>query len=419
MGRLTAFQGYTEYRDAVAKALVSAEEDFVYIGYLLRRAKENPVIMAGSPYENYKDFAKGEFNLDESMVSRFIGINEKYADGAELLPQYRGFGVSKLGEMLSLPPMIAEQLTPDTTREEIRGIKADIKENEKVTPIERYAERAQLSDEDGNEIYRFFVDYFKTHKDEWLQLRGWLDDLNNAETVSDVLFPNGEGIIRANIKGEGSCMIKSRGTDEDLTITYFADGRKEMITWNDLMDAIYDAGSRESDNEFTEELWESLYGKKIAPAQKATPTEENSHLTTAPTIAEAEKSEENLTEGTGEKPENTPMDIEKDLNPPTEDEEDDQILGTSEENGLKPPTEGTLEGTVEDIPEDEKKVSKAIEDIRKYIKAMESYLYTLEHSQGDDWKKTQHQWIDIKNLADYIKDTAKKEEQKCGAERIN
>ena len=337
---ITVFNSYDSYRDAVKGALSAAAEDFVYIGYLLRQAKENPSILEGSSYGSYKDFAKQEFNLDESMVSRFININERYADGPSLLPQYQGYGMSKLGEMLSLPPVIAEQLTPDTTREEIRSIKAEIRENDRVTPIERYAERAQLSDDDGNETYRFFVDYFKTHKDEWLQLRSWLDDLDNAEMVSDVLFPNGEGIIRANIKGEGSCMIKSRGTDEDLTITYFADGRKETITWDYFMDAIYAAGDREPCKEFTEESWESLYGKKNAPAQEEKP------LTTAPETEEKPDRIEKPKPKAEVVPKSTPT---KNIESSEEDTEPDKAAEPIEEEKVE-----IVEATVEDAPTDKK-----------------------------------------------------------------
>lgn len=342
---ITVFNSYDSYRDAVKGALSAAAEDFVYIGYLLRQAKENPSILEGSSYGSYKDFAKQEFNLDESMVSRFININERYADGPNLLPQYQGYGMSKLGEMLSLPPVIAEQLTPDTTREEIRSIKAEIRENDKVTPIERYAERTQLSDDDGNETYRFFVDYFKTHKDEWLQLRSWLDDLDNAEMVSDVLFPNGEGIIRANIKGEGSCMIKSRGTDEDLTITYFADGRKEMITWDYFMDAIYAAGDREPCKEFTEESWESLYGKKNAPAQKTEEKTEKPKATVQKPIESVQKTAKSVPE-----PKETVSEEPKteEISPEPEEKGEEEVNTSAVEK-----VEGTVEECEPQRPSDE------------------------------------------------------------------
>lgn len=280
MERLTVFQGYNAYRDAVGAALVQAEEDFVYIGFLLRQAKEDPVILAGSPYDTYQDFAKGEFNLEESTVSRLININERYADGVELLPQYKGFGQSKLGEMLTLPSTVADQFTPDMTREDIREIKAEIREEKETTDVERYIDRVQLKEEDGSVLQRFFEDFFKDHKEAFTECKGFEEDLDNRELISDALFPNGEGIIRAHVKGEGNAMIKSRGTDEDLTITFFADNHKETITWDEMMDGIYPVGEK-SEHWFTEKGWKEIYEpqkEEIAPAQEE-------KLTTAP-IAE-------------------------------------------------------------------------------------------------------------------------------------
>lgn len=394
MDRLTVFQGYNQYRETVGMALVAAEEDFVYIGYLLRRAKEDPVILAGSPYDNYTDFAKAEFGLEESMVSRFININEKYADGTELLPQYKGFGVSKLGEMLSLPGAVADQLTPEVTREEIREIKADIREEKQTTDVERYIDRMQLKEEDGSVLYRFFEDYFKEHKDAFTDCKGFEEDLDNREMVSDALFPNGDGIIRAHIKGEGNAMIKSRGTDEDLTITFFADNHRETITWDELMDGVYPVGEK-SQHWFTEEGWQEIYGAKSknAPAQDS-----NEHLSTAPRSEEQpepvpepkkEKSEENLTQ----KDENVQKSTETHKNAA----ETHENTTESKENAASEP----LEGEVEEIPDVPDLPNPAISNVRRVIAHIEEELKKIEDGEETTagWQTISEKAFTIKHMA--------------------
>ena len=78
------YESYEEYKEQLDKALGAAVENFVVIGYLLRTAKEDPTILAGSGYSSIKEMAKEEYGLDESQVSRFISINERYGDGPEL-----------------------------------------------------------------------------------------------------------------------------------------------------------------------------------------------------------------------------------------------------------------------------------------------------------------------------------------------
>ena len=129
------FSGYTDYKKAVDEAFITAAEDYVRIGYLLRLAKENPGILGGT-YSDYKEFARCEYGLGDSQVSRFVAINEKYGEGDHLLPQYRAYGQSKLAEMLTLPDKIAEAIPPEATREEIRELKKELKEDENTTPIE-------------------------------------------------------------------------------------------------------------------------------------------------------------------------------------------------------------------------------------------------------------------------------------------
>ena len=77
-------------------------------------------------YKSIAEFAKAEYGLEGSTVSRFMSINREYSiDGysERLKPEYADFNRSQLEEMLKLPEADREMVTPDTARKEIRDIK--------------------------------------------------------------------------------------------------------------------------------------------------------------------------------------------------------------------------------------------------------------------------------------------------------
>lgn len=101
--------------DAVVERV---EEGFVQIGYYLKIARDTHVLQE-SGYKSVTDFAAAEYGLDKSAVSRFIAINDRFAEDGysdRLKDQYRGMGRAKLSVMLLLPEEITEELTPDYSK---------------------------------------------------------------------------------------------------------------------------------------------------------------------------------------------------------------------------------------------------------------------------------------------------------------
>ena len=150
MNDIVYTKSYTEYRNELLQELSNASESFVRIGYLLKVARDTEVL--NGQYENYIDFAKEEFGLDKTQVSRFIRINDRFSIGGnslELKDEYKGFGTRKLGIMIQLPDEITEELTSDYTVEEIETIKNEVKEEQKITPLEDFMERQQAKEENN------------------------------------------------------------------------------------------------------------------------------------------------------------------------------------------------------------------------------------------------------------------------------
>lgn len=112
-------------KERLKKDLIGVQESFVRIGYTLRQIEEKELYKQDG-YKSIAEFAREEYGLNPSTVSRFISINKKYSiDGysEQLRPEFAQLGSSKLSEMLSLPDGDMEMIKPEATRESIRELK--------------------------------------------------------------------------------------------------------------------------------------------------------------------------------------------------------------------------------------------------------------------------------------------------------
>lgn len=117
---------YLEAKQEITKRLMSMSDDYIAIGYLLRKIEESKAYEYEKGYKTLKEFAKAEFNMSESSVSRFMAINREFSKGGyskELAEEYRGFGASKLSELLNMSEEDRQLVTATTTVATIREIK--------------------------------------------------------------------------------------------------------------------------------------------------------------------------------------------------------------------------------------------------------------------------------------------------------
>lgn len=279
--------GYETFKNELDRAMIQATEDFVYIGYLLGQARDNPKILEGSGYSSYKEFAEAEYSLEESQVSRFIAIHEKYGHEGRLLPQYKGYGQSKLAEMLSIPDVIVQEIPKDITREELREIKRELKEEEKVTPLERYMEPPAEGDGMADKVMH---EYFRKHKEMFFKAASLIkyNGENWENELKEFFMPAGESADTVRLSGIGTVVlafkpaeivfIQSRTQEREST---------DWKTWGGALNALLARTGEPS-----ERTWANYYGEEfeIAPAQGEQNEKEEEHGE-AP---EEEKKEEKL-----------------------------------------------------------------------------------------------------------------------------
>ncbi len=264
---------YVDFKASMDAVVERVEEGFVQIGYYLKVARDTQVLQE-SGYKSVTDFAAAEYGLDKSAVSRFIAINDRFAEDGysdRLKDQYRGMGRAKLSVMLMLPEWINEELGPEYSKTDIQAIRAEVAEEEKTTDLEiLMEEREAIYDRLENDLQRVLWKLGQDIPELYCKLWKaymWADDVEQlAKETMEVMAPAGEGIHSARIPGVGRLMLSLKGADRNLVLVNVRSGEKQEYGWGD-MEAAFDLlmGS-----DSAEESWETVYGGEIpevAPVQ--------------------------------------------------------------------------------------------------------------------------------------------------------
>lgn len=269
---------YQEYKKELDAVLTRTAEDFVQIGYLLKVARDTNVL-AESGYATVTDFARAEYGIDKTQVSRFISINDRFSEDGysdHLLPSYKGFGYAKLTLMLQIPDEINEALPPTLSKAEIQDIKDEVDAESKVTDIEVEIERAEaaaVTDKpmlppEGSPLYRNFWQLGKEQEDLFRKL--WMvcflhtafGNRNNAE-IMDTLIPQGDAVYTVRIPGERRTQIIVNS--DGATIVNLKTLERSKYTEDQICDAVrslIDGGSS------PEERYKDLYGKELTVVEE-------------------------------------------------------------------------------------------------------------------------------------------------------
>ena len=121
---------WVDMKQKLRQELLGVKQSFVRIGYVLRKIDDQRLYEQDG-YKSIAEFAKAEYGLENSTVSRFMSINREYSiDGysERLRPEYLELGRSQLEEMLKLPDSDRQMIRPETPRDDIRELKRFNKE---------------------------------------------------------------------------------------------------------------------------------------------------------------------------------------------------------------------------------------------------------------------------------------------------
>ncbi len=353
-----SYTDYQEYKAALDAELQQSAESFVRIGYMLKLARDTD-ILAGSGYASVNEFARAEYNIDKTMVSRFISINDRFSEGGNsdrLQEQYRGFGYAKLSIMLQLPDAVNAEITPAFSKAEVQALKDEVDEERKVTDIEvliepkNEAQEAMESNLD-KAVHQLGHDNPELYAELHASIGGTVEGLPTCNVIQEILAPSGEGIFSIRIMGLGRLMLSVKDTERDITLTNVRSGEKESFSWEQMEVAVGNimvfGGTVEDsymavyDEKFPAKAEEK---KEIAPVQPKPAQKKQSKVTKAP--KPVSKKAEPVTPKAEPEPERIPpedVEIVENTKCETDFEENETVLA---ENETK-----TMENDTEKVPE--------------------------------------------------------------------
>ncbi len=302
---------WANMKEQLKKDLIGVQESFVRIGYTLRQI-EGQQLYEKDGYASIVDFAKAEYGLGASTVSRFIAINKKYSiDGNSdrLRPEFAQLGSSKLAEMLTLPDNDLEMIEPQATRGNIR----ELKQFNKQEPA------AGVADDLRKLIEKFYEDNRKVLNGVFEKME---HDPENIKPLIELVNPGGN---RSYKKGLFFLMMY----ETKISIKKFGDNPQEM-TWEEFFEATKEifpepAGAK---------TWEKYFGQEDEDDEESpeeVEQDENTSRAAEDDGTETDTSQTSPGDGS-DLIQHIPEDDETEDGGELNDGGDDQISGQQEEN---------------------------------------------------------------------------------------
>ena len=393
---LEGIRTYQEFKAATDREVYNQAEGFVRLGYLLRRAEDTD-ILSESGYKTVTEFAKAEYGLTETYVSRYININKRYSEGGysdRLMERFQGFGLAKLADMLTLPDGVVEALPVEATRAQIQEVKREVARERQVSDLEILMEPSggeeDLLTKTLREYYRDpdkIGEYQAVHA-----ALGEPGEEARAKRLYDAVAPAGNAVKMARVPGIGRVMVTIRGGDQKIELLNIRGGERGCYDWKELYErlaALFPGGQAES--------WEAVYGEEfprggqeagkktavvsvakaaVAPAREAEPKEEASESLRIPgkPTGEAKPKEREIAPVQKEREANTE---EPEAEEPSASNGGEEAVGAAKEK-----TEKRLKENASRQQAIEKLKEEALERIGTIRMALEKDYYSMARSDA-------------------------------------
>ena len=260
MDGVIGFSNYKQYKESLDQELSRSAESFVRIGYLLKVARDTNILYE-SGYETVTQFAEAEYNLRPDQVTRFMQINDRYSEdgyGMNLQDSYKGMGYTKLVEMLQLPLAIVQELTPDFTREEIKEIRNEVEEEQKITDLEVMMEP---KDWDGeiSVLQQVIIQLGHDNQEWYKKVYDWAQGEKDLQKFKWIMDPNGSTLYSVRIRGLGKFLLSGKEKEEQAVLINVRTNGKEQVAWDTLMQLSSDLIEPGT----LQESWQQVYGEEM------------------------------------------------------------------------------------------------------------------------------------------------------------
>ena len=217
---------WTQWKEDIRNKLAETAGNFVYIGYRLKQIRDSG--MFGGAADVF-EFAKNEYGLGKSTVSRFIAINEKYSEGGnslELREEFKRFSSSKLAEMLTLPDSEIQLITEKTTVKEIR----ELKEFDRQTPPAE-----EVTEVTWTPLEKCLVDFFKVRKEMLNGIMACMgENPPEYKKAAELMNPSGQ-----NSHKKGIMFLFLYDWSMGVKYKLMTEPEPVSLTWPELLNTIF------------------------------------------------------------------------------------------------------------------------------------------------------------------------------------
>lgn len=264
---------WMQWKEDIRRKLKETAGNFVYIGCRLRQIRDSGMLDGAA---DIFEFAQREYGLSKSTTSRFIAVNERFADPYNPLlikEEFENIGSSKLSEMLTLPDSECALITEKTTVKEIRDLKAFNKEAETLENVEESTVNAVATSqqhddgrkektEDYTPLQKCIIEYFREKQTmldkalEQIRRKQWKDAF---ETVN----PSGYASCK-----KGLCFLFMYEWNRGVAYKLMTEPAPVNMSWEDYLKEIEEIYGHQSWVDFYSYLTEK------EPATAEEPEEE-------------------------------------------------------------------------------------------------------------------------------------------------
>ena len=361
-----------QVKEEIKEELKKAANSFIFIGYRLRQILDSGAYRQDG-YDDIYDFAKKEFGMGQSAVSRFMAINEKYSVGGygpTLLPEYETYGSSKLSEMLTLSGEDTKMISSDMPVSQIREVKSFVRQDGSMEGQQSFA--------DGSDRKALYEELFREIPEE---LKYIWETVTEGKELCEILNPSGSRVFKHR-----TTMLVMHGPEQGVNIRVFGTA-PEKIAWNDVLTELESLFSEEDINKMISDHATS----HISQGREITLTEPESEKE-----GQQEEKEEEISKNSHEK-----------------DEKGQQDAGEAQEESKQEPAEAPepeeKEAAVEKIaPEDTEIVQEEKKgtnwERRKQEEAIQSHKRSVVSNMDDMQRALEREdWERVQNLAESIR----------------
>ncbi|MDO4272689.1 MAG: hypothetical protein Q4D16_03395 [Eubacteriales bacterium] len=216
---------YLQSKQEIKENIGGIVKSFVRIGWQLTRIDKSRAYELDG-YKTIAEFARTEYDMSPSGVSRFMNVYEKYSipgDTPDLQEQYRDFKFAQLVEMLQLPEEDRKIFLPEAKREDIREMQRFNRENE--SNPENLMNWQQDQPED--KLSKTILEFFRENQESLNELFGSeAYRTGNIKKMAEIINPSGNRSYR-----KGTVFLMMYSVDKGIMVKEFGSNPQD-ITWD-------------------------------------------------------------------------------------------------------------------------------------------------------------------------------------------